>query len=369
MADKEDKKPNVDNDDDEDSEEEIPQEEKDENLLEASKNNDIENVELWLDKGGDPTFMKEGWNSVLWAACNGNEELIHLLYRRKALTDYIGEPQRGEELPATEDEKAEEGDDRSNPFQKPLDARKVGRYTPLHWASYKGHLKIVWFLLKIGISPLRIDMYGNSSVHQAAASGNLDVLSCYLSKGVDVNMKNARGHTPLDLTTEEETKKLILRATKTLKCENKECPQRDIKFDFKNIRYYCEVSHKFYCKNCSVTMYVYNTHESEEKDRPVCRSKEVQNKIEHREAKLTEAVESYDFKEIDRELALCTGVDIDAKIRKQAEILHTKLEHELRIQTFLEAHRNHDNYKDIRKDVQRVNELLEHAQVHNIDIN
>lgn len=132
-------------------------------------------------------------------------------------------------------------------------------------------------------------------------------------------MKNARGHTPLDLTTEENTKKLILRATKTMLCENKSCRS---KFDFKNIRFYCEVSEKFYCKNCSVTMYVYNTFESEEKDRPVCRSIEVQKKIEIRERNLVEAIESYEYEHIHRELTECNGVDIDAKIRKRAEILH-----------------------------------------------
>lgn len=218
MADKEEeKKAHASEEDDEESEEEIPQEVLDANLLAAAKANNVEDVELWLDKGGHPLFEAEGWNAVLWAACNGNDELIRIFHRRGALSDYIGEPQRGSEQ-NEEEELIAEDDERYNPFVKPLDARKVGKYTPLHWASYKGHLNIVWLLLKIGISPLRIDMYGNSSVHQAAASGNLDVLQCYLSKGVDVNMKNARGHTPLDLTTEESTKKLILQATKTTKC-------------------------------------------------------------------------------------------------------------------------------------------------------
>jgi hypothetical protein len=228
-----------------------------------------------------------------------------------------------------------EDDENYDPFVKPLDARKVGKYTPLHWASYKGYLNLVWYLLRIGVSPLMIDMYGNSSVHQAAASGTLEVLQCYLSKGVDVNMKNARGHTPLDLTTEENTKKLILRATKTQFCENKACKS---KFDFKNIRFYCEVSQKFYCKNCSMTMYVYNTFESEEKDRPVCRSLEVQKKIEKREKSLIDAIDSYEYANINKELNECNGIDIDAKVRKKAEILHLKLEHELKIDNFLNSH-------------------------------
>jgi len=51
------------------------------------------------------------------------------------------------------------------------------------------------------MSPLDIDMHGNTAVHQAAASGEKKVLECFLSRGVDVDVKNARGHTPLDLAT------------------------------------------------------------------------------------------------------------------------------------------------------------------------
>ena len=53
----------------------------------------------------------------------------------------------------------------------------------------------------------------------------------------------------------------------------------------------------------------------------------------------------------DKELQNCHGVDIDAKLLNEAKILHVKLEHELKIETFLNNHHHHDNYKDIRKDV------------------
>jgi ankyrin repeat protein len=53
--------------------------------LEASKINNVEDCELWLDKGGNPEFEKDGWNAVLWAACNGNELLLRTLHRRGAL--------------------------------------------------------------------------------------------------------------------------------------------------------------------------------------------------------------------------------------------------------------------------------------------
>ena len=38
-------------------------------------------------------------------------------------------------------------DEERDPFKPKPDHSKSGKYTPLHWASYKGHLKVVWILL------------------------------------------------------------------------------------------------------------------------------------------------------------------------------------------------------------------------------
>lgn len=174
-----------------------------------------------------------------------------------------------------------------------------------------------------------------------------------------MNKWNSRKHTPLDLTTEPETKKLILRARNTTHCQNTGCRS---KFDFKNIQYYCEASGQFFCKNCTVRSWVYENHSSQDEERPVCRSNPVQARIEKHEQQLQEAIASYEFHTIDKVLTSCHGIDIDVKLRKHAEVLHLKLEHELKIQNFLKKNEHHDNYKDIRKDVQRVNELVETAE-------
>lgn len=226
----------------------------------------------------------------------------------------------------------------------------MGKYTPLHWASYKGFYKVVWILLKFGMSPLEIDMYGNTSVHQAAASGNIEVLMTYMAGGVNLKDLNSRKHSPVDLTTEPETKELIIRARNTLQCQNPACPTK-CKFDFKNLQYYCITSAKFYCKNCTRRSYVYEKWESEEKERPVCRSNAVQKNIEDHEERLEEAIEQNEFHNLDKVLKECVKVDIDVKLRKEADVLHLKLEHELKISTFLKQNEAHENYKDIRKDV------------------
>ena len=161
---------NVDDDYDEEEEEEESQETKDESLLEACRDDNVEEAQIWLDKKANPLFIKDGWNAVLWAACNGNDKLIRILHINGATGFYM--PDSG--ISYEDGAKNEEAE--YDPFVKPKDPRKEGKYTPLHWASYKGHLRMVWILLKIGMSPLDIDMYGNSSVHQAAASGTLNVL-------------------------------------------------------------------------------------------------------------------------------------------------------------------------------------------------
>ena len=105
-----------------------------------------------------------------------------------------------------------------DPFVKPKKPQDVGKYTPLHWACYKGHYKIVWLLLKEELSPLDIDKNGNTALHHAVASGCKKVVECFLSQGVDIEIKNARGHTPLDMATDPEVRALILKALKTKKC-------------------------------------------------------------------------------------------------------------------------------------------------------
>jgi ankyrin repeat protein len=67
------------------------------------------------------------------------------------------------------------------------------------------------------------DMHGNTAVHQAAASGNDEVLKCFLSYGVDVEKANAREHTPLMLATKKDTRALIAKAISTKCCKLKKC--------------------------------------------------------------------------------------------------------------------------------------------------
>ena len=63
---------------------------------------------------------------MLWAACNGNEEVVRLLVNKGACDPYLSKDVN------TEGKNEEEAD----PFRKPEDAKKIGKYTPLHWVPF-----------------------------------------------------------------------------------------------------------------------------------------------------------------------------------------------------------------------------------------
>jgi len=46
-------------------------------------------TEELLLKQTNPNTEKDGWNPLLWAACNGNEEIVRLLIKNNAHSTYI----------------------------------------------------------------------------------------------------------------------------------------------------------------------------------------------------------------------------------------------------------------------------------------
>ena len=363
-----------DDDEEEEQEEELKQEQLDEFLLKACKEDNLEEVTLWLSKHASPTVEKDGWNPLLWAANNGNEEIVRLLIKHNACAPYLnttvdqGPADGGDKSGVTKaPSSVVVGEEEYDPFVKPKDAQKVGKYTPLSWASYKGHYKVVWILLKQAMSPLDIDMHGNNAVHQAAASGSKKVLECFLSRGVDVEVKNARGHSPLDLATQVEVKELILKATSTKNCEDKKCKS---KFDFKNIRYYCESCRKFFCIKCSKSLWVFENVEATEEERSVCRCNGCAEVISQQERELKSAMSTMDFHTVDKVLShiLTNKIDIAVKLKHQAQVLHLKLEKELDIRNFIRSVDHVDDYKTILKSVKILNDKFEAAKDLDVDL-
>ena len=81
--------PDEEDDDEEEEVEKVPQETLDNNLLVAVRENLLEATIDALDAGGNPIYEKDGWNPLLWASCNGNEEIVRLLIKRDACSVYL----------------------------------------------------------------------------------------------------------------------------------------------------------------------------------------------------------------------------------------------------------------------------------------
>ena len=164
--------------DEESGEDEMDPEELKTEILTACRENNQERVEeLLQEKNCDVVFEHDGWSPILWAACNGNEDIVRMLIAKNACAPYMNQNKQLQEGAGENNQDGEE----HNPFVKQPDPKKFGKYTPLHWASYKGFYKVTWLLLKVGMSPLDVEQYGNTAVHQAAASKSIDVLKCFLS--------------------------------------------------------------------------------------------------------------------------------------------------------------------------------------------
>ena len=57
----------------------------------------------------------------------------------------------------------------------------------------------------------------------------------------------------------------------------------------------------------------------------------VSEKINGHEQTLTDSISAYDYHVVDKALKECEGIDIAVKLRNKGEVLHLKLEHELKI--------------------------------------
>lgn len=227
-------------------EEEVPQEEKDLALFTAAKSGDVKGVAAALETGADPKHTGgDGWTPLLWAACNGHEDVTRTLIGapHNAAEPYIAKG-HGSAAGFGTDSKSSGGKDDSEGKD---DAVGAGANTPLQWASFKGHLRIVWMLLKAGLSPYDVDSCGNTSLHLAATGGSAPVLKCLMSEGFDLSQRNVYGNTALELADKAEVRQLLKKAR-----AESACYSSGKKFSAAVWRYYCTHSEHFYCETETV---------------------------------------------------------------------------------------------------------------------
>jgi ankyrin repeat protein len=81
-----------------------------------------------------------------------------------------------------------------------LAARDVDGSTPLHCATWKGHLAVVELLLKLGAdvnARNANDHWGTTPLHAAAHANQRAIAELLIAHGADIHATNLNGRTPL----------------------------------------------------------------------------------------------------------------------------------------------------------------------------
>lgn len=135
-------------------------------VADAAERGDTEAVRALLREGADVNAAQgDGMTGLHWTALNGDLKTMDVLLYAGATLD-----------PLT----------------------RVGRFTPLHLASSRGHAAAVARLLEAGASPRAVTATGVQPLHLAAQAGSTEAIKALLDRGADINARDTtHGRTPL----------------------------------------------------------------------------------------------------------------------------------------------------------------------------
>eukprot|EP00440_Ansanella_granifera_P026081 gb/GFBE01028315.1/.p1 GENE.gb/GFBE01028315.1/~~gb/GFBE01028315.1/.p1 ORF type:complete len:496 (+),score=174.78 gb/GFBE01028315.1/:1-1488(+) len=276
-------------------------------LLAACMRNDMEAAKTLIEQGADPCCEDQRqWSPLIWAASHGNEALTRLLIKHNAADVYK--------------------------YDETVKVKK--KHSPLHWAAFKGHLKILWLLMAPpqNLSHHEQDAIGNTPLHQAAAGGNLECAKCIMAQGCDVFAKNGRGHTPYALCTAPEVQQLLQNAM-----DSTACKASGKQFSSTVLRYLCSWSLDVFCEKEVTQTLVYENHEATEKEKPVTWCNEVRTMVQEAENQLNHAMHLNQLDTVTSSLEAAGDKPVDCKLVHQCSQVKAKLEAEIELQQAMQV--------------------------------
>ena len=301
------------------------------------------------------------WTALQWAVVNNQPEIVKILYSRELEIDKNNEDTKKNEK--KEQNISLQQSEFDEAFKKPLNPADNGKYTPLHWSAYKGFDVISSILLKMGCDPLSVDSYGNNALHQASAGNHIDTFKLFMGLGIDLELKNTRSHTALDLTSNKDIEQLI---DKTL--STRFCGICNKIFDFNNKRYICSIKNDIICKDCCVIGYYFPTEDAIEKDIRDCRCKNCFNEIVKAENDLQNAIDSNNLDTLNNQYEISKNFKIDLHLKKSALENQDRLTREKAITELLDSLKVVENHKTIIKSVYELDEMVRSADEHKVQL-
>ena len=129
------------------------------------------------------TTKENGWNALHYSCYYGGEEITETLIKL------------------------------FNPSVELINGLTKDGYTPLHLACIKGHINIVRILLFL--KEIDVNIFhekDGTPLHIACKKNNMQIVSILVSFKADLYIKNAQNKLPIDLTTDENIKKILKKA-------------------------------------------------------------------------------------------------------------------------------------------------------------